>query len=198
MANDLEVFEKNVQAIFEDMAELLISKRKSYGPSNLVEYGAYGILVRMSDKVSRLRTMYKSGTQANADGDSKFDAWKDIIGYATLAILMELEEAAEMRREQIENPPPGVSYVSIPLPSTPIPGPYSVGEWETPSESKIEIKYVRDPESPGHPLPEPGSHIVLYQCLNCGRVALSMDRMAYDCHPFVKAFVTEVTKWEAS
>jgi hypothetical protein len=92
---ELEVFEKRVRTVFEDMAELLVSKRRSYGSSNLDDWGGLGCLIMAQSKLARLKTMYKSGTKANADGDSMFDAWRDLIGYAVLAILYEEAERQE-------------------------------------------------------------------------------------------------------
>lgn len=131
---ELEVFEKNVRAVFEDMTELLISKRRSYGPSNLLEDGGYGILIRASDKVGRLRTMYKSGSYVNDDGDSLFDAWRDLIGYAVLAILYETEEHFKREREKRDNPPPGVRYVDIQKPPLPTARTITIGGFDGPTD----------------------------------------------------------------
>lgn len=136
---DLDIFERNVRSIFEDMTELLVSKRRSYGPSNLVEDGGYGILIRDSDKTSRLRTMYKSGTYANDDGDSMMDAWRDKLGYATLAILMETEEHTRREKERRENAPDGVSYLDIQKPNLSTARTITIGEADFP-EPQMEFK----------------------------------------------------------
>jgi hypothetical protein len=85
--DDLELFRDRLDDVAEEMVNLLISKRKSYGLHNLVRFGAIGIVIRASDKVDRLATMLKAGETASADGDSIEDAFKDLVGYGILGLL---------------------------------------------------------------------------------------------------------------
>lgn len=79
---------------FDDMTSLLIAKRRSYGPHNLTRFGPIGIIIRASDKIDRLTTMCQNDTVASADGDTMDDAWRDLIGYAVLGLLL-----TQMQRE---------------------------------------------------------------------------------------------------
>jgi hypothetical protein len=98
--NDTEAlaqFEEDLTRQFRDMRSLLVKKRQSYGNQNLVKFGTFGIVVRMSDKIERLVTMHRDGTSENADGDSMKDAFRDLIGYGVLALLL-MEEDEEKRK----------------------------------------------------------------------------------------------------
>lgn len=72
-----------------ELAELLDKKRADYGSENIKKFGSQGVLVRVSDKVERLINLSHKGGEANFE--SIEDTWKDIAGYAVLA-LIELRE----------------------------------------------------------------------------------------------------------
>jgi len=72
-----------------EIAELLDKKRGDYGAENIKKFGSYGVLVRVSDKVERLINLSRKEGQVNFE--SVEDSWKDIAGYAILA-LIELRE----------------------------------------------------------------------------------------------------------
>lgn len=72
-----------------EIVELLDRKRADYGTENIKKFGSYGVLVRVSDKVERLINLSRKEGQVNFE--SVEDSWKDIAGYAILA-LIELRE----------------------------------------------------------------------------------------------------------
>lgn len=72
-----------------EIAELLDRKRADYGTENIKKFGSYGVLVRVSDKVERLINLSKRNDKPNFE--SIEDSWRDIAGYAILA-LIELRE----------------------------------------------------------------------------------------------------------
>lgn len=73
--------------VAEEIANLLDQKRQDYGTENIRKFGSYGVLVRVSDKVERLINL--TGKEPNFETTE--DTWKDIAGYAILA-LIELRE----------------------------------------------------------------------------------------------------------
>ena len=75
--------------VADEIAELLDQKRADYGTENIKKFGSYGVLVRVSDKVERLINLSCKEGQVNFE--SVEDSWKDIAGYAILA-LIELRE----------------------------------------------------------------------------------------------------------
>lgn len=85
--HDLDEFENNLRDAFDEMVTLLVAKRKSYGPANLVRFGPLGIVIRASDKIDRLSNLTRSAETASVDGDTVEDAWKDLVGYGVLGLL---------------------------------------------------------------------------------------------------------------
>ena len=78
------VFGNKVLSISEEIVDMLESKNTDYGDENLLRYGQFGIVVRCSDKLSRLEHLLKSNV--NAVGESAEQEWIDIAGYAIQAI----------------------------------------------------------------------------------------------------------------
>lgn len=79
--------------VIEAIKDLLIAKNASYGDDNLRRFGRYGILVRVSDKVERIRNLLESGQTAVFETEK--DTWMDIAGYAIQAIRFINEERSE-------------------------------------------------------------------------------------------------------
>lgn len=85
-----EEFAARVDVVLEDIRDMLLSKRYAYGSDNLTDFGGFGILVRSSDKLRRLRNMYEN-ENVTVDHESLADQWFDLAGYAINAILLEEE-----------------------------------------------------------------------------------------------------------
>lgn len=72
----------------DDLAETLLAKNKDYGNSfdkTLEKYGLIALAIRLDDKLSRLASLIKSGTQEVKDESLK-DTLQDIAGYAILGM----------------------------------------------------------------------------------------------------------------
>ena len=68
-----------------EVAELVINKQRDYGHDNINAFGEFGVLVRTNDKVARLRNLHgKEGVT-----EPRIDAWKDIGGYAIIALMLD-------------------------------------------------------------------------------------------------------------
>jgi len=85
-------FEDSAEAIYEDLLEVLISKQIDYGPDNInnAPGGAMnGILVRMSDKMERLKNLtYHTDEDAAPNHESIDDSLLDIANYAVIAMMV--------------------------------------------------------------------------------------------------------------
>ena len=79
-------WEEACKEIAEEIVELLISKQRDYGKNNILDFGEYGILVRSNDKIARLRNLNQKGV--NPVNESIDDTWKDISGYAIIALML--------------------------------------------------------------------------------------------------------------
>jgi hypothetical protein len=82
-------FDDAVYQLANDLADMVISKQKDYGTENILGApgGAdNGILIRLWDKISRLKNLITSGK--DAQNESVEDTYKDIAGYALVALMV--------------------------------------------------------------------------------------------------------------
>jgi hypothetical protein len=70
---------------FCEAAVLLDSKQRDYGSGNISSFGEKGVIVRMNDKVERLKTLV---WQDRAPSHEKVsDTWLDITNYGVIGLL---------------------------------------------------------------------------------------------------------------
>lgn len=79
-----------IRSYFEQDMSLLKAKGHDYAGkvdclANLKRFGYHGIIVRLSDKFSRLETLAKNGGNAAVTTESQIDTLRDIRNYAFLA-----------------------------------------------------------------------------------------------------------------
>lgn len=89
--------------IVNEMYEIYKAKNADYGDSvhdTFLKYGLLSFLVRMEDKISRLRSLtLKSKKEQRVKNESILDTLKDLANYAILAII-ELEEQADTKNSE--------------------------------------------------------------------------------------------------
>lgn len=81
----------NVNDLFTEIKDIIVAKNENYGDSFSKQYQKYGMIsveMRLNDKFMRLEQLVAG--EKDKVGESIEDTLKDIIGYATLA-LIELE-----------------------------------------------------------------------------------------------------------
>lgn len=71
----------------EQIVALLARKQSDYGPRNIMKFGIDGLKVRLWDKVARLTNLRATGRVA--ENESYEDTLLDIIGYVTIACMLE-------------------------------------------------------------------------------------------------------------
>ena len=82
-----ETFEEACHGVADELAELVIRKQHDYGHDNINAFGEFGVLVRTNDKIARLRNLVgKEGIT-----EPRIDAWRDIAGYAIIALMLDRE-----------------------------------------------------------------------------------------------------------
>lgn len=90
--NKPKTFDEAIDQVLKEMREVLKKKNKDYGPTNIIETGIQGVLIRASDKMSRLKNLYgiTDGTwQPKASNyESIQDTWLDLANYAIIAQLL--------------------------------------------------------------------------------------------------------------
>ena len=74
------------------MANALLMDRKQidYGPGNISAFQTIGVIVRMNDKMERLKTLHKGGRRRKAQNESLMDTFRDISNYGIIAMMLEL------------------------------------------------------------------------------------------------------------
>ena len=80
-------FEEACYQVGFDIQRLVIDKQKDYGQENILAFGERGLVVRLWDKVSRLKNLVWNCKSAK--NESITDTYRDIAGYAILAIMLE-------------------------------------------------------------------------------------------------------------
>lgn len=83
-----------------EIYNLLVNKQFNYGPKNIIEFGILGIIVRMYDKVARLVNLITKADSlkdalnvSTIKDESIIDTLFDIIGYCTMALMIESEDS---------------------------------------------------------------------------------------------------------
>jgi hypothetical protein len=89
--------------IVKEMYEIYKAKNADYGDSvhdTFLKYGLLSFLVRMEDKISRLRSLTLKGKkEQRVKNESILDTLQDLANYAILAII-ELEEQADTKNSE--------------------------------------------------------------------------------------------------
>ncbi len=74
------------QQVANEMVELIAKKQHDYGHENINAFGEVGVLVRLNDKVARLRNLImKNVDPAN---EATEDSWRDVVGYGLIALML--------------------------------------------------------------------------------------------------------------
>lgn len=87
----MDTFDKAVHKAASDVADLVISKQRDYGPKNImnsVVQPELSIAVRLNDKLARLANLVQKGK--TPENETLKDTADDIIGYG-LVLKMVLE-----------------------------------------------------------------------------------------------------------
>jgi len=83
-------FEEDAQKIYDELLAILVKKQIDYGPLNVwnAPGGATnGLMVRMSDKIERLKNLiYK---QIKPNNESLEDSFVDLANYAVIALMVQ-------------------------------------------------------------------------------------------------------------
>lgn len=98
---------KEIEDTCLELLELLRKKNADYGDSfhrSWEEYGPVQALIRMEDKLNRLKTLLLSGAAPNVKSEPVRDTMMDLAGYAVLSVA-ELERSEEKEGSTHPNGP---------------------------------------------------------------------------------------------
>jgi len=82
-------FKKDVEDIFDELQDLLLSKHIDYGPKNISDSPGgpiNGLRVRMHDKLARINNLVDKGGKPRHE--SLEDSFKDMANYAIIGLLV--------------------------------------------------------------------------------------------------------------
>lgn len=99
----MDTFDEAAKTAALEVANLVISKQKDYGPGNILNSVVgpeLSIAVRLNDKLARLANLVKSGK--TPENETLKDTADDIIGYG-LVLKMVLEGTFTLPLEDREN-----------------------------------------------------------------------------------------------
>ena len=88
--DSIEEFRVTGSVVYEMLSDVLVSKQLDYGPGNInnAPGGAMnGILVRMNDKMERLKNLTYHG-DGEPQNESIDDSLVDIANYAVIAMMV--------------------------------------------------------------------------------------------------------------
>lgn len=95
-----KAFEEALAQVSRECDELMIRKQRDYGHGNITAFGEFGVLVRLNDKVERLKNLLTRGKEPSNEAID--DTWRDVRNYAEIALMLRrgtftlpLEEDAE-------------------------------------------------------------------------------------------------------
>ena len=89
-----QTFEQAMDLILAEMRELMIDRQYKYGPTNISSMGVHGLIVRINDKLSRIKEDHKNCSflgecvVRDLPDEAREDAWKDLANYAGIIALM--------------------------------------------------------------------------------------------------------------
>lgn len=71
-----------VAGALQEVEELMKERGAKYGPGNIAQFGDYGVLVRLSDKLARLQ----HSIEHDFGDETAQDTWLDVIGYGLIGL----------------------------------------------------------------------------------------------------------------
>ncbi|MCL8207747.1 MAG: hypothetical protein K6V97_06720 [Actinomycetia bacterium] len=86
-----------VRVILEEQYALMVRKQTDYGSGNIAAFGEMGVLVRLSDKLERLKhllfhrdavTGEVTWRGTNPQNETVDDTYRDILNYALIALML--------------------------------------------------------------------------------------------------------------
>lgn len=95
--------ERKMAMLLLEYFQLWKKKHRDYGPGNIAANGAIGVVVRVNDKVQRLKTLLLG--EGSPELESMDDTWLDILGYGLIGLAVHRglwpvfkDELAEVKR----------------------------------------------------------------------------------------------------
>ena len=82
-----KTFDEACEIIVLEIADLICSKQNDYGKDNILGFGDKGLVVRLWDKINRLRNLIWNSYRPK--NESVVDTFIDIAGYAIIGLMLD-------------------------------------------------------------------------------------------------------------
>ena len=82
----VETFEESCRQTALRIAEIVIAKQHDYGHDNILAFRERGVVVRLWDKISRLKNLVWENNDPK--NESIEDTFTDIAGYAIIGLML--------------------------------------------------------------------------------------------------------------
>lgn len=87
MSEEPKTFDEAAWVVATELARMLIAKQHDYGPNNILQFGRYGLVVRLYDKWARAERL--TGLKVEPQNEALEDTWRDFCGYGMIGIMLE-------------------------------------------------------------------------------------------------------------
>ena len=136
---EIKTFGDAIDSIDDKLKRLMIDKQRDYGPGNILSFGEFGVLVRLNDKVERLKNLLTKNKAPRNEAIE--DTWMDIANYAKIALMLRenifelpLEERLKRNNEALS------VYLAGPIGDIPI---QDAAAWREEAEEKLNAAGIR-------------------------------------------------------
>jgi len=82
-----ETFDQACRDIALEVARTVIEKHKDYGPDNILVFKEQGLIVRLWDKIGRLKHLLWEAKQPKHEAIE--DSFTDLAGYAIIGLMLQ-------------------------------------------------------------------------------------------------------------
>jgi len=76
------------EQVLEDNIALTLRKNNDYGPFNIYSTGELGLVVRLNDKVCRMKTLLVNKTESQVKEESAWDTFQDSVNYSIYGVML--------------------------------------------------------------------------------------------------------------
>lgn len=81
-----KTFEEGVDVVLSELREIMLKKQADYGHENITDFGEMGVVVRMNDKMSRIKNLLKTGNDPKVE--PLVDSFVDIANYSIIWLML--------------------------------------------------------------------------------------------------------------
>ena len=78
----------------------MVDKQRDYGSGNILSFGEFGVLVRLYDKMERLKNLLTKNKEPKNEAIE--ETWMDIANYAKIALMLRMGIFELLLREDLQ------------------------------------------------------------------------------------------------